>query len=361
MGVPPGLAQERSPLTCVSCLVVDEQGRELWRSGSRSPAPMASTTKMLVALLTVRMATLEDEVRVSEEAAATPGGKLSLIAGERLSVEELLQALLLNSSNDAAVALAEHVSGSSEAFVRDMNLLARRLGAGDTAVVNPHGLDAPGHVSTARDLALLGRVLLEDEVLAEIVAMRAATIASDQRTAVLENTNILLGDYVGAVGIKTGFTALAGNVLVAAARRDDRMVVAVAMNSDDAFADTTWLLDRGFKELARTILVREGDIVNEIVSGGGAAVSVSTGDLYRGSELPDSISTSLVLDETLRAPLVAGDIVGEVAIAKDGAPIASVRAVVDDPLPADEIGWIERGLLSVLSAAGRLQTALGAS
>lgn len=353
----PAEAKPRLVVTCASCLVVDEAGKALWARRSGAQAPIASATKMVTALVTIDGATLEQKVRVSPGAAATPGGKLSLIAGEVLTVHELLAALLLNSSNDAAVVLAEHVAGSEASFVERMNETVRTLGAHATDFINPHGLDSPGHVSSAEDLALIGAALLRSEVLAELVATEELTIESSVRTARLENTNLLLGDYVGAIGIKTGFTAGAGNVLVAAAEREGRRLIAVAMHSDDAFADAAALLDIGFARLSRAVLVDAGMAITEMVSGSGAVVQIQSGARWRGSQLPETISTVFAANPHLSLPVEAGATVGEIRIVESGRAVGSVPAVASASVRASEQGWLERGLLSLLGLAGRVQSA----
>ncbi|MGH2820092.1 MAG: D-alanyl-D-alanine carboxypeptidase family protein, partial [Actinomycetota bacterium] len=242
----------RPAVSCEACLVVDDRGRVLWSRHPRRRLPNASTTKMATALVVLRDADPSEVVTVSGAAAATGGGGLDLEPGETYTVEALLEAMLLTSSNDAAVALAEHVTGSAGAFVEDMNVLAGRLGARDTHFVTPHGLDVAGHHSSAADLALIARRLLADDLLAEIVATAGTSIEGPRGLIPLENRNPLLEGYGGALGVKTGYTALAGNVLVAAARRGGRTVTTVAMDSIDAAEDSRALLDHGFARLRRT-------------------------------------------------------------------------------------------------------------
>ena len=246
----PGPPEE---VSCSACIVVDESGDALWARAAHEPLPNASTTKMVTALVVVRRAELADEVTVSTEAAGTGGGGLDLIAGDRYSVADLLQALLMTSSNDAAAALAEHVSGSQEAFVAEMNELLVSMGGSDSTFVTPHGLDTRGHAASAADLALVGAELLEEPVLARIVAQRSATIAGSRGPQTLENTNLLLEGYSGALGIKTGSTALAGEVLVGAAERGQETIVAVAMHAVDAVDDVARLLDFGFARAAAEV------------------------------------------------------------------------------------------------------------
>ena len=358
-GAPQEAGAQGSSLTCASCLVVDETGATLWARDAGIPRPVASATKMVTALVTVESASLDEKVRVSSAAAATPGGKLSLEGGEVLSVRDLLAALLLNSSNDAGVVLAEHVGGGVETFVRRMNLLADRLGADTARFANPHGLDAVGHEASAKDLALIGAAVLEEPVLAELVATREMTIETSARSAELENTNLLLGDYVGAIGIKTGFTAGAGNVLVAAAEREGRTLIAVAMNSDDAFADATALLDIGFAAIARTVLVRRDLQVGEVISAGGTSVPVVSGGRFRGPHVADAISTVFEPRSGVSLPVAAHQVVGEIKVYKDGALVGTLPAVAGAAVPASQPGWIESGLLALMSLAGEVHSAIG--
>lgn len=247
----PSHAQREDPtVTCDACVVTDGSGDVLWERASREQLANASTTKMVTALVAVEQTDLDQQVTVSANAAATSGGLFELGAGETYSVEELLEALLLASSNDAAVALAEHVSGSEDAFVSEMNDLAARIGARETNFVTSHGLDTAGHYSTALDLARIGRELLENSTLARIVALDKTMIEGSGEAELVENSNELIGEYLGAVGIKTGMTALAGDVLVAAARRAGVLLVAVAMRSEDASQDGAALLEHGFGRAA---------------------------------------------------------------------------------------------------------------
>ncbi|HZA19875.1 MAG TPA: serine hydrolase, partial [Actinomycetota bacterium] len=150
---PAGAADGPSTVTCAACVVMDDTGRVLWARAASTARPSASTTKMVTALVVVSTTEPGDVVQVSATAASVGGGGLDLSPGDVFTVRDLLHALLVTSSNEAASALAEHVSGSQEAFVDRMNRRAGSLGASGTHFVNPHGLDAPGHVSTAKDLA----------------------------------------------------------------------------------------------------------------------------------------------------------------------------------------------------------------
>lgn len=266
-------------VSCTACLVVAED-RTLWARAASEALPNASTTKMATALVVRRSTDLAEEVTVSESAAATGGGGLDLLLGDTYSVEALLHALLMTSSNDAAAALAEHVAGSQEAFVAEMNDLLDELGATDTTFVTPHGLDTPGHEASARDLATLGERLLADPVLAAIVATEETTVGGSRGPQELVNTNLLLEGYRGAVGVKTGETALAGQALVGAAERGGELVIAVAMQSTDAAGDAEALLDFGFAKLERA--ERDDHFTAAVVEQVAVSVDAAFDSLFSG-------------------------------------------------------------------------------
>ncbi len=214
---------------------------------------MASTTKMMTALLVVDNGSRFDRVTISETAPEVGEAEIDLVAGEVWTVQQLLNAMLLGSANDAALAVAEHVGGTVERFVDSMNERAEQLGMDNTRFANPHGLDEPNHFSSARDLLTLARATMAVEELAAIVAMREATLPPtvDGTERTVRTTNRLLYEYQGANGVKTGYTDDAGWTLAASAERDGRTLYAIVMGSptvDRRFADAAALLDYGFSE-----------------------------------------------------------------------------------------------------------------
>lgn len=349
-------AEPPTAVSCAACVVVDGDGRTLWARSSHTPLPNASTTKMVTALVAVASSALHEEVTVSASAAATGGGGLDLGAGDRYSVEALLYALLLTSSNDAAVALAEHTSGSEVVFVDAMNQLLVELEANDTTFVTSHGLDAPGHVASAADLATIAFRVLDDPVLADIVATSQTTISGSRGPVFLENRNALLETYKGAVGVKTGMTALAGNVLVAAARRRDDLVVAVAMRSIDAAADARALLDHGLEKLRSELVLTEGELVTELVLDPAGTMPVSLGSDVR--LFPPARGADLIyeIDDSLSRDIDKGDVIGRLRI-KTGkrtlatAPLHAGSAVED--VHASMLARMVQGLLALAYAVGR--------
>lgn len=340
-------------VTCTACLVVDDTGKELFARNASAQLPNASTTKMTTALVVRAETSPNESVMVSGAAAATGGGGLDLRPGEIFSVEALLYALLLDSSNEAAVALAEHVSGSQEAFVEEMNETVEELGAADTHFVTAHGLDMPGHGSSARDLALIATELLADPLLATIVATADAQVRGPRGTIALENRNLLLEGYPGATGVKTGFTAGAGNVLVASAERDGRRLIAVAMNSDDAAVDAAALLDYGWARLARTVVFEKGTTVGALVFDQGSTEVVAARPV-RDSARADDVVFRFDPQEAFPMPLAAGDVVGQVVVASTDGTLDTVDAIATSPVPVTERSWASDAFAGLLGAVGRL-------
>jgi D-alanyl-D-alanine carboxypeptidase (penicillin-binding protein 5/6) len=341
--------------------VVDDRGRTLWSRDPHSRRANASTTKMLTALVAVRRSSPRDTASVSAEAAATGGGGLTLRAGERFSVRALLQALLLSSSNDAAVALAEHVSGTEERFVAEMNAVAARIGAHRSHFLTAHGLDRPGHVSTASDLALIAARLLEHPLLRRVVATSETTIAGPDGPIPLENRNVLLDTYKGAIGVKTGFTAAAGDVLVGAARRRGRRVIAVAMGSASAADDVRRLLDWGFDRLRRSMLLRPGRAVGWLVFDPGGAVVARAGRAARGLADPGELEARFHPDPRTRPPLRHGDVVGRVTLVAGGRAVTSVPAVAAGSVTRSRPPTVLELLGKLLRTAHALVPGVGAT
>lgn len=220
-------------------------GRVLWQQNASERSLIASTTKIMTAFLAVQLCPMEDLVTIPQEAVGTEGSSVYLKAGECMSVRELLLGLMLSSGNDAAIALAIHTCGSVGGFVRLMNWEAAHLGLRDTRFANPNGLDDENNYSTALDLAHLTAAALQNERFAAIVGTKQAEISGGR---FLTNHNKLLWRYDGCIGVKTGFTKAAGRILVSAAKRNGRTLIAVTIGDGNDWADHAALLDYGFEE-----------------------------------------------------------------------------------------------------------------
>ena len=210
--------------------------------------PMASTTKIMTALVVLERCSLDETVTVPSEAVGVEGSSIYLFAGERITVKTLLYALLLSSANDAAVTLACHVAGSVTDFAALMNARAAEMGLVNTHFTNPHGLYDTNHYTTARELALIARAALQNETFAEIVATTRYTAPQldTNATRLFVNHNRLLKSYEGTVGVKTGYTKKSGRCLVSAAFREGLLLLAVTLNDTDDWQDHQALFDWGF-------------------------------------------------------------------------------------------------------------------
>ena len=214
-------------------------------------AKMASTTKIMTALVVIQNTNLENVVEVSKKAAGTGGSKLKLKKGDKITVKDLLYGLMLKSGNDAAVALAEYVGGSIEGFAELMNKNAEALGLSNTHFVTPHGLDEDEHYTTAYELAIISDYALKNEVFAEIVKTKSANITINGQTRTINNTNELLGNLNGVYGVKTGFTNGAGRCLVTAVKRENMDIICVVLEADtkkNRTRDSVKLIEKAFEK-----------------------------------------------------------------------------------------------------------------
>ena len=245
-------------------------GQVLYEKDADSPSLIASTTKIMTALVVCQQCNVLDRVRIPKEAVGIEGSSMYLKEGEVLTVQELLYGLMLRSGNDAAVALAIWCGGTVEGFTELMNDKARLLGLTGTHFENPHGLDSPGHRSTARDLAVLAAYAMQDPIFARTVS--AKTVTAGGRS--LRNHNKLLWQVEGADGVKTGYTKAAGRILVSSATRQGRRLVAVTIDDGDDWADHKKLLEDGFRRYTLKELVKPGQVVGSCAVFGGEAARV---------------------------------------------------------------------------------------
>ena len=240
-------------------------GRVVYEKAPREQSLIASTTKIMTALIVCEQCNVLDRMRIPKEAVGIEGSSMYLKEGEVLTLQELLYGLMLSSGNDAAVALAIYCGGTVEGFVGLMNDKARNLGLKDTHFENPNGLDAPGHVSTARDLAVLASYAMENPIFYKTVS--AKTVKIGQRY--LTNHNKLLWRVEGADGVKTGYTKAAGRILVSSATREGRRLIAVTIDDPDDWKDHADLLEEGFSRYSVRQILKAGDRVGELEVAGG--------------------------------------------------------------------------------------------
>ena len=365
----PPPSTELPQLEAAAAILADlASGQVLYARFPDKPRPIASVTKIMTALLVIERTTPGDLVTASANAAGdgrSPGiSELGLVEGEQVRVDDLVYALMLQSANDAAIALAEHVSGSVEAFVDDMNRRAHRLGMTNTEFSSPNGLDDRGY-SSARDLVTLTRAAYEHPGFASVVATRFHEIPAPEGTSprVVQNRNVLLWLYPGAVGVKTGFTTAAGFCVVATATRDDIDLIAVVLGSPgEPFSEAAALLDYGFTAFEQREVLREGASLGSVEIDGHAVPVAAGGSLEGLVRTEAEVHTDVTVDPTAAFPPFPGEAVGTVTVRTPGLHIGGVPLVVTDvpppPPPEDPGPWWRRAATSVLGAIDRVLDSL---
>lgn len=325
-----------------ACVIIDEaSGRVLLKHNAETPLPMASTTKVMTALLALEKGDLTDRVTCSRNAFGVPGTSIYLSEGETLTLEEMLYGLMLASGNDAATAIAEHIGGTVDDFCRMMTARAAELGCKNTVFLTPHGLPREGHYTTAHDLALIAREAMTHETFREIVTTQRAKIPWEGRdySRVLNNKNRLLSTYEGATGIKTGYTKKAGRCLVFGAEREGMRVIGVVLNCGDWFDEAARLMDIAFDRYEAMTLMDDGEAVRQIPVTTSESETVSavlkgnlTGVIPKGT-LP---AVEIDLPETLDAPVALGEALGEVRMVAGGQVVASAALVAGESALRDD-------------------------
>ncbi len=275
-----------SALSAQKAYVLDAvSGRVLFEKNADSQSLIASTTKIMTALVVCEQCNVLDRMRIPKEAVGIEGSSMYLQEGEVLTIQELLYGLMLRSGNDAAVALAIYCGGTVEGFAELMNDKARNLGLRNTHFVNPNGLDAPGHYSTAEDLAVLAAYAMENPIFHKTVSAKNIKVGERYLT----NHNKLLWRVEGADGVKTGYTKAAGRILVSSATRSDRRIIAVTINDGDDWNDHAALLSDGFSRYQVEPIVFAGDLLGtaEVVGGENGRVEILAAEDFSFSLAPE--------------------------------------------------------------------------
>lgn len=320
-----------------SAVVIDGDGGQIiYEKNAHTKRGMASTTKIMTALVALENCPLDREVKVADEAIGTEGSSIYLKHGEVLTMEQLLYALLLQSANDAAAAIAFEISGSIEAFSELMNKKGAELGLESTHFTNPHGLYDDGHYTTAYELALITKHALQNETFKKIVSTYKTTIPADgDNTArVLVNHNKLIKLYDGAVGVKTGFTKKTGRCLVSAAQKGETVIIAVTLNAPDDWNDHRAMLDLGFEKVETFRLAFPQQFVCNVPVVGGkesyVTVSNDGGLKYTCQKENAQITSEIILDRFLFAPVKKDDVIGQVIFYNQGKEIGRIDLTAEN-------------------------------
>lgn len=331
----PSLAAQAQPETSAAAAVVMhvETGTVIYEQNADAQMRIASTTKIMTALVVLERCAPGEAVEILPEYTEVEGSSMYLRAGETYTVEELLYGLMLASGNDAARALACHVAGSEDAFAELMNAKARELGLTNTSFRNPHGLDADGHGSTARELGALACCAMQNETFREIVSTNCKDVHGQTYT----NHNRLLRTYPGAIGVKTGYTEAAGRILVSCAERDGTQFVCVTISDPNDWDDHAHLLDWAFDTYAyRKLLSPETAYPLPVLSGEQAECAAVPAQAV-ALLLPKDAETlvQISLPRFAFAPVTVGMQLGSATVIVQGAEPVAVPLLAQTDVPLD--------------------------
>lgn len=334
-------------------LISGDDGTVIFEKNAHERLAMASTTKIMTALLTLEEAERSGDpvIDITEEMVRVEGSSMGLKAGDRLTLTNLTSGMLLASGNDAANAAALYLGGSQEEFAKLMNARAGEIGMTETNFVTPSGLDDEEHYSTAYDMALLGREAMGNEEFARIAGSSTLQVefTKPEQKISYQNHNKLLRLYDGCIGIKTGFTKKAGRTLVSAARRDGTTLIAVTLNAPDDWDDHMAMFDYGF-ETVKTLSIGNEALPETLPVAGSAKAGVA---LRMGQRLSmtlpiaeaQGVESRVLLPKFLYAPVKAGERVGRVQYLMGGEEIYSVPIIASEEaktLALPERSWWER-------------------
>lgn len=325
----------------------------LYSKNSDVRLPMASTTKIMTALVTLEECKLTETVIIDENSVGIEGSSAYLKSGDELTIEELLYALLLQSANDAAVAIACHISGDKENFAALMNAKAASLGLTNTNFTNPHGLDNEEHYTTAMELAKITAEALKNNDFRKIVSTYKKTFSTEDRSRTYVNHNKLIRFYDGCIGVKTGFTKKSGRCLVGAAERDGLTFISVTLDAPNDWNDHKTMLDLGFNSLERITFAEAGEFCYKIPIIDGEKDFVTVNNIDGLSIIAEKTEHTegkyIKLARYAIAPVKEGEILGEIIYTLDGNETGRVNLIAKETvLKKKEKGLLDR-LLSLFN------------
>ncbi len=327
-------------------LIELETGEVLAEENSSLKLPMASTTKIMTALIVLENCDPSEEFEIPPEAVGVEGSSIYLEEGERMKVIDLLYGLMLASGNDAAVALAVHTAGSVGSFVDLMNRRAEALGLKDTHFITPNGLHDEKHLTTAYELCMITREALKNEIFGEIVSTKYYTAESGSRPRTFKNKNSLLWDYEGAFGVKTGYTMAAGRCLVFGAEKDGMKVIGAVLNCRPMFDEAKKLLDHAFENYtAVNVVGKNAMVLKTFVPNGEGILEVETKNciiavMQKSEERSFRLEPELKIG--LEAPILKGENVGTLYVFDGDKLIGSSELVAANFVkPNGYLYWLE--------------------
>lgn len=339
------VAEERLILSGESYILIDgDTGRVLMEENAHKKMPMASTTKIMTALVALEKGNLNDRIRIDDDSVGVEGSSIYLKKGEIITLKDLIYGLMLRSGNDAAVAIGIHIGGTTEEFVNLMNSKAKSIGALNTSFANPNGLNDENHYSTAYDMALITKEAFKHDVFAEIVNSKSYTSNRNENNY-FYNKNKTLWEYEGGSGVKTGYTMASGRCLVSSASRNGLNLISVSLNARDWFNDNYKLFDYGFERYKSYLIFDKGQFMKKIkVSKANReyvnliAENTLFYPLKEGEN--DKIKIDIQSLEDIELPISKGDVLGSVSVYLDGKLISRENLISKDTI--DKEGFINR-------------------
>lgn len=324
-------------IPCVSAsaavLMNAQDNSIIFQKNADQRLPMASTTKIMTCITALENGDPDQVVSVADEAIGVEGSSLYLCKGDTATLRDLLYAVMLRSANDAASAVAYHISGSIDEFARLMNGKAAELGLVNTHFTNPHGLHDAQHYTSASDLAALTSYAMKNSEFARMVSATEYTVSLNggECKKPVANHNRLLRTYEGAVGVKTGFTKTSGRCLVSCAQRDGVRLIAVTLNAPDDWADHRAMLDLGFSEFVSMVVLEKGQLRRQFdVAGCEAVEAVNTEEITATVRKGADITFKIEGERLLFSPVYKGDAVAQAIIFADGRELARVSLLATE-------------------------------
>ncbi|MEW6624324.1 MAG: D-alanyl-D-alanine carboxypeptidase family protein [Bacillota bacterium] len=349
-------------VSAAAAILMDaETGEILWSQNEHEKRAPASITKLVTALVAIEKGNLKDEVTISQEAVNTKGSIVWLRAGETQTLEDLLYAIMLNSGNDAARAIAEHVGGTIDEFVAMMNEKVRVIGTTSTQFQNPDGLPDADHYSTAYDIALITREAIANPLLREIMGTKTRQWSGMDWQSQLVNLNQLLWEYEGSIGGKTGFTSEAGRCLTVAAKKNGLELISVVLGSPNAqrlWADSTRILDYGFNNFHKIKIVTAGQEMLQVQMAGQTVPILVKEDVdYLTSKSSEEMPSWKIKLNQLELPLQRGDEVGTLKILLNDKDFKDISLVAGSSIKKP-VTWIDIYVKITLTFFGLLVLAV---
>jgi D-alanyl-D-alanine carboxypeptidase (penicillin-binding protein 5/6) len=346
----PAHAQSEAPETGAAGAVLIEANTRmvLMAEEAHKKLPMASTTKIMTALLAIENCSLDEMVEVPAEAYGVEGSSMYLQKGEKLSMRDLLYGLMLVSGNDAAVTIAVHIGGSVEGFAAMMNQRAKELGALNTNFMTPNGLPDDNHFTTAYDLALIAAQAMQLDAFSQIVSSTYYRTTTGLVTRTLKNKNKILWEYPGGCGVKTGYTKAAGKCLVFSAKKDGMTLIGVVLDCSDMFNSAKEMLDYGFDNYELATVVQKGTVVARLSVDNGmknALALVAKDDIIipikKGENI--TLTTRVECPSAVAAPVGQGTLIGRVYVLSETKTIASMELVASESVDSRNYAeWLKK-------------------